>query len=54
MKAPNTNFQTPEKFQASNFNETTQAFEVWSLRHGASLDLGAWNLEIDVIWSTWA
>jgi hypothetical protein len=43
MKAPSTNIQAPEKFQAPNTHLRSQ---VWGLVVGASLELGAWSLEL--------
>jgi hypothetical protein len=46
MKAPSTNRQAPEKHQAPNTKGARRGFAGWSLRFGASLELGAWNLEL--------
>jgi hypothetical protein len=42
-KAPSTKHQAPEKHQDPN---TKRDREHWSLGFGASLELGAWNLEL--------
>jgi hypothetical protein len=43
-KAPSANIQAPEKLQAPN-TKKCGALD-WSLKLGASLDVGAWNLEL--------
>jgi hypothetical protein len=48
------NIQAPEKFQISNIN-TLETWRndalVWDLKFGASLELGAWDLEVICAWS---
>jgi hypothetical protein len=50
MKTPNSKFQAPRKYQTS-MNEMARISNVfvltaWSLKFGASLELGIWNLEL--------
>jgi hypothetical protein len=45
MKVPSTNIQAPEKHQAPNINPFAAPF-VGGLKFGASLDVGAWGLEL--------
>jgi hypothetical protein len=45
MKAPSTNIQAPEKLQTANFKRGGRSL-AWSLKFGASLDVGAWMLEL--------
>jgi hypothetical protein len=45
MKAPNSNIQAPEKYQAPNFKKGLGRL-TWSLKFGISLELGAWDLEV--------
>jgi hypothetical protein len=44
-KAPSSNIQAPEKFQTQKLQE--QRRKGWLLVLGASLDVGAWNLELE-------
>jgi hypothetical protein len=44
-EAPSSKHQTPEKFQAPN-SKPSPRFDYWSLMFGASLVLGAWDLEL--------
>jgi hypothetical protein len=47
MKIPSTNIQHPEKIQTPIFEDTVLLREIiWSLKFGASLELGVWNLEL--------
>jgi hypothetical protein len=44
MKAPTSKLQHPEKHQTSTSNSARYRF--WSLELEVSLELGAWNLEL--------
>src|SRR6267142_4006295 len=46
-KAPNSKPQHPEKHPSPNFKEISAT--LWSLKRGISLELGAWNLELDSV-----
>jgi hypothetical protein len=47
MKAPSSNIQAPEKLQASSFKGfSCDQHDVWNLKIGISLVLGAWMLEL--------
>jgi hypothetical protein len=43
MKAPSTNIQAPEKFQAPS---SDRSLLVWNLNLDVSLDVETWNLEL--------
>jgi hypothetical protein len=45
VKGPSANIQAPEKLQISN-NNFGGSDTFWSLSLGASLDVGAWDLEL--------
>src|SRR4029077_7962446 len=48
-KAPNSNFQHPEKLQTSIFNSVIHARQIWSfkdLKFLWSLDVGIWNFKV--------
>jgi hypothetical protein len=46
MKIPSTNIQAPEKLQAPSTNMPGRnQCDVWNLKFGISLVLGAWMLE---------
>jgi hypothetical protein len=45
-EAPNPKIQAPEKLQAPSLKLNTLKFGIWLLKLGASLDLGAWDLEL--------
>jgi hypothetical protein len=47
-KAPNSNLQAPEKLQAPSTN-LTRVHDLGRLVIGASLDVGAWMLELHLI-----
>ncbi|HMP83218.1 MAG TPA: hypothetical protein PKA41_11005 [Verrucomicrobiota bacterium] len=44
-KHPSTNLQHPEKHQSPSLNNGRD--RDWNLKFGASLVLGAWNLELN-------
>jgi hypothetical protein len=44
-KAPSSNIQAPKKLQTSS-SKVRLALRGWILVLGASLELGAWNLEL--------
>ncbi|HMP82665.1 MAG TPA: hypothetical protein PKA41_08200 [Verrucomicrobiota bacterium] len=46
MKHPSTNIQAPEKPQAPSSKQLRRSNADWYLVLGASLDVGAWNLEL--------
>jgi hypothetical protein len=46
MKHSDTNIQAQEKHQIPSTNHRRRATADWSLKLGASLDVGVWNLEL--------
>jgi hypothetical protein len=55
MKAPNSNIQAPEKFQASNSNDPMRTMNDWKIFRQPGLQIfqasviDVWNLEL--LWS---